>query len=93
MTRFTLRTTKRFERQFKLCKRRGYPIDEFVKVLNALLADEPLPARHRAHMLTGDRQGQWECHIRPDWLLVWERHEQELVLVMIGTGTHADLFN
>ena len=40
----------------------------------------------------GDRKGQWECHVQPDWLLIWEQHDAELVLIMVNTGTHSDLF-
>ena len=55
--------------------------------------DGSLPAIYRPHKLTGDRRGQWECHIEPDWLLIWEQYDDELVLIMINTGSHSDLFS
>ena len=58
-----------------------------------LLNGEQLEERYQAHVLSGDRKGQWECHIQPDWLLVWEIRNQELVLVLLNTGTHSDLFS
>jgi hypothetical protein len=57
------------------------------------LSEGKLPAEYLPHLLHGNRRGQWECHIQPDWLLIWEQHDQELILVMLNTGTHADLFD
>lgn len=51
-----------------------------------------LPASYRLHKLGGDRIGQWECHIKPDWLLVWEQNDMELRLLFLYTGTHSDSF-
>ena len=51
-----------------------------------------LPPSYKAHKLTGNHAGQWECHIKPDWLLVWEQHDQELRLLFLYTGTHSDIF-
>ena len=51
-----------------------------------------LEPQNRAHKFTGNRNGQWECHIEPDWLLVWEQNDTELKLLLINTGTHSDLF-
>ena len=51
-----------------------------------------LPDSYRPHLLHGKRDGQWECHIEPDWLLIWEQYEEELLMLMINTGSHSDLF-
>ena len=51
-----------------------------------------LPAEYKPHKLSGDRFGEWECHIRPNWLLVWEQNDKELTLLMLNTGTHSELF-
>lgn len=67
-------------------------MDELWTVVEKLLQGEELEKKYRAHILTGNRKGQWECHIRPDWLLIWEIQEDKLILVMVNTGTHADLF-
>lgn len=57
-----------------------------------LKVDGQLPPQYRQHKLSGNYDNCWECHIKADWLLVWEEHEDELVLVMTDTGSHADLF-
>jgi mRNA interferase YafQ len=57
-----------------------------------LLRGEKLDEKYQVHQLHGNRKGQWECHIQPDWLLVWEQNETELILLMVNTGTHSDLF-
>ena len=52
----------------------------------------PLPAKYKAHKLSGDYKDCWECHINPDWLLIWQIDEVNNVLILIRTGTHSDLF-
>ena len=64
----------------------------FQEVVTLLAETGTLPSRYRPHKLTGDWQGFWECHIQPNWLLIWEQHEKELVLILTDTGTHSDLF-
>ena len=85
-----LKTTKRFERDLKRTKKRGKQLDKLWAVVEQLSKDETLEPSHRAHT----RFGQWrsfrECHIEPDWLLIWRETEDELILAR--TGTHADLF-
>ncbi len=85
-----LKTTKRFERDLKQAKKRGKKLDKLWSVVERLLNNEPLEARHRAHTLSGQWQSFRECHIEPDWLLIWRETEESLVLVR--TGTHSDLF-
>lgn len=85
-----LRTTSRFNRDMKRAKRRNKDFDKLWGIVALLLADEPLPQRHRPHALSGDWASFLECHIEPDWLLIWCRSEEAVVLVR--TGTHADLF-
>jgi mRNA interferase YafQ len=57
-----------------------------------LAAGEPLPAKNKDHPLSGDYAGCRECHITPDWLLIYETTDKELVLYLLRTGTHSDLF-
>ena len=64
----------------------------FQEVVTLLAETGTLPSRYRPHKLTGDWQGFWECHIQPNWLLIWEQHEKELILILTDTGTHSDLF-
>ena len=68
-------------------------LDALNAILKFLQHEQPIPAEYQPHMLHGDRQGQWECHIRPDWLLIWKQIGNELELLMLNTGTHSDLFS
>ena len=90
---YTIRFTGEFKRQMKLCERRGYNMDLLRKAIRILSIEGKLPDSYLPHVLHGDRKGQWECHIQPNWLLVWEQHDQELILIMLNTGTHSDLFS
>ena len=90
--KYELHITGEFKHNLKGCKRRGLPMDELWAVVGKLLRGETLADKYRAHILTGDCKGLWECHIQPDWLLIWEQRDKELVLVMLNTGTHSDLF-
>lgn len=92
MSRFTLRITGQFKKDLKRCKRRGLPLDELWVVVSILLEGKALSERYKAHTLSGKRAGQWECHIRPDWLLIWEMDENNLVLLLTNTGSHSDIF-
>lgn len=88
-----MRTTSRtsqFKRDVKRIKRRGKDLDELKKVLQALVRGEKLASTYRDHVLVGQYKGTRECHIEPDWLLIYELAEDEIVL--IRTGSHSDLF-
>ncbi|MCD8385987.1 MAG: type II toxin-antitoxin system YafQ family toxin [Bacteroidales bacterium] len=89
--KYTIRTTNRFDKDFKRCMKRGLPLEELEKVFKKLEEKGTLPAEYKPHKLTGDHKGEWECHIQPEWLLLWQQFDQELILLMIGTGTHSDL--
>ena len=89
---YTIKTTKTFDKDMERCIKRGYPMDDLRTAMKLLERDGSLPAEYKPHKLKGDRKNQWECHIKPDWLLIWEQHDHELILVMINTGTHSDLF-
>ena len=90
---YTLRFTGEFKRQMKLCERRGYDMELLREAIRILATEGKLPDKYLPHPLHADRRGQWECHIQPNWLLIWEQHDFELVLVMLNTGTHSDLFD
>ena len=85
-----LLTTKRFERDLKRVRKRGKNLDKLWSVVEQLLSKRPLDPRHRRHRLAGDWSPCWECHIEPDWLLIWDQKDHTLILVR--TGTHTDLF-
>lgn len=92
MAKFKLETTVRFKKEAKLCKRRGLPMDELWIVVGKLLDGETLDDKYRVHNLTGNYQGCKECHIKPDWLLIWKEINDTLTLLLTNTGTHSDLF-
>ncbi len=68
-------------------------MDKFREVVSLLVRDGTLPSIYNPHKLQGNRKGEWECHIQPDWLLVWMQNEEELTLILINTGSHSDLFD
>lgn len=72
-------------------KKRGVSSIELEEIIDLLAADQELPERCRPHKLIGQWKGMWECHIRPDWLLVYDIDDPER-LVLVATGSHADLF-
>ena len=84
--------TNRFKKDLKRCVKRGLDIGKIIEAVKLLEANGQLPSKYKPHKLVGDRQGQWECHIQPDWLMVWEQNDMELTLLFLQTGTHADLF-
>lgn len=91
--KYTLRVTNKFEKSVKRCIRRNYPMDELRKVMSLLEETGTLPFNYHPHKLKGIKGNDtWECHIQPDWLLVWEQHDDELIMLMLDTGTHSDLF-
>ena len=84
--------SNQFKKDLKLAIKRGYPIERLTAVVDRLAAGERLDASYRDHLLTGDYGGFRECHIMPDWLLVYKIEAEELYLLLSRTGTHSDLF-
>jgi mRNA interferase YafQ len=89
---FQLATTSQFEKDYKLCLKRGYKMNLLHKLFAELETTGTVKASHKPHKLTGDYKGFWECHIRPDWLLVWMVDSKAKTITLTRTGTHADLF-
>ena len=90
---YHITTTNQFEKDVKRCMKRGMPMAELRSVISLLAKDGILPEKYKPHKLSEDRNGQWECHIKSDWLLIWQQFEEELRLLMLSTGTHSDLFD
>ncbi|MBQ8798295.1 MAG: type II toxin-antitoxin system YafQ family toxin [Lachnospiraceae bacterium] len=88
----TLTTTTQFRKDYKLAKKRGYDMSLLETVLQQLLDCKPLEEKHRDHALTGNYLGFRECHIQPDWLLIYAIDNGTLILTASRTGTHSDLF-
>jgi mRNA interferase YafQ len=90
--KYRLKFTGEFKRSLKRCLKRGYDEHLLTEVLELLVEKGHLPEKYRPHILHGQYEGYWECHIQSDWLLIWDKKDDELVLMMVDTGTHADLF-
>ena len=89
---YEIKPTTRFQKDLKRIKKRGFDMVLLTEILKKLAAGEDLPARNRDHMLSGDYAGCHECHITPDWLLIYEINGEELILYLTRTGSHSDLF-
>lgn len=88
----TIRYEASFKKDYKRAKRRGYDLYLIEEVIRLLVQQEPLPERYKEHSLIGNYAGYRECHITPDWLLIYKIKGNELILVLSRTGTHSDLF-
>lgn len=89
---YKIQYTGSFKRSVKRCKKRGLNLALLEKTVEILATTGTLPAKYKAHKLVGNYNGYWECHIQPNWLLVWQQNDTELVLLFTDTGTHSDLF-
>ena len=89
---FEIKTYKQYNRDVKLAFRRGLDIEKLLEVVKLLQNDEPLPAKYKNHLLSGDYKGYWECHINPDWLLLYEKDTEIRIISLYRTGTHSDVF-
>lgn len=90
--KYIIRPTSRFQGDLKRAAKRGYNTELLTAVIKKLADGVPLEQRHRDHALTGDYTGSRECHITPDWLLIYEIDGDTLLLYLLRTGTHSDLF-
>ena len=84
--------SNQFKKDLKLARKRGFRIEELRIVVNTLAEQKALADKYRDHSLSGEYKGFRECHIEPDWLLVYRIEEEALELFLFRTGTHADLF-
>lgn len=80
----------KFEQDIKKVKKRGKDMEKIKEVMLLLINQESLPPKYRNHKLVGDYKGYWECHIAPDWLLVYKKTATEIIFTR--TGSHSDLF-
>lgn len=80
----------KFKKDYKLCQKRGYNITLLQTAIDILAIPQPLPQKNKDHSLTGNYAEYRDCHLLPDWLLIYQQTQDELILYR--TGTHADLF-
>lgn len=88
----TIKYESTFKKDFKRIIRRGYDARLLERVIQILADGDPLPEKYKDHRLVGDYAGCRECHITPDWLLIYKIDHEELILYLTRTGTHSDLF-
>lgn len=91
-TSYTIKTSNQYNRDVKRAIRRGLNIEKLIEVISLLRQGETMPEKYHNHMLHGDYKGYWECHITPDWLLLYEKDTEIRIISLYRTGTHADIF-
>ena len=89
---YEIKPSSRFRKDVKLLVKRGFDISLLTETIDLLASGEPLPAHCCDHALRGKWLGHRECHVTPDWLLIYRKYEDVLVLALSCTGTHSDLF-
>jgi mRNA interferase YafQ len=90
--KYKILRTSQFKKDYKMLKKRDKDIDLLLKIIEMLANGKALPEKFKDHQLAGGYIGYRECHIQPDWLLIYKITESELVLSLTRTGTHSDLF-
>lgn len=91
-TKYVVKLTTQFKKDYKLAMKRGLKIGLLEDVIAVLATGETLSEKHKDHALTGNWVGHRECHILPDWLLIYRMEDDVLVLTLARAGTHSDLF-
>ncbi len=93
-TKYSIDITSNFKKQYKKILKQGKDISKFVKVLEKLANGEKLEEKYKDHMLINDKyyKNCRECHIEPDWLLVYQYQEEKLILLLVSIGSHSELF-
>ena len=90
--KYSLTVTNKFKKTLKLGRKRGLDVHLLNDIVDLLQKGEELDEKYCDHALSGDYKGHRECHIQPDWLLIYRINNEELILTLVATGTHADLF-
>ena len=89
---YALEFTKQYLRDLKLSRKRSLDEEKLNQVIKILISGEKLPEQYKDHSLTGTFKGLSECHISPDWLLIYSKNKTIKLITLIRTGTHSDLF-
>lgn len=90
---YKIKFTKTFKKSYKRMAKRGLDLSSLDKLIEKLSEGETLDQKYRNHQLKGKFSGFYECHIRPDWLLVYLLEDDILTLTLVDTGSHADIFD
>lgn len=89
---YQIEYSNKIKKDIKLAEKRGLKMQLFKQVVQILEIKGVLPSNYKPHKLKGKYQNLWECHIQPDWLLVWEQQDTIKLITLARTGTHSDLF-
>ena len=89
---YSLEFTKQYLRDLKLSRKRNLDEEKLNQLIKILIADDSIPKQYENHALTGNYIGLNECHISPDWLLIYSKNKTIKLITLVRTGTHADLF-
>lgn len=92
MTKYMIKHTTQFKKDMELVKKRHLDIELLKSIVEKLANGETLPEKYKDHALSGNWSGHRECHLNPDWLLIYRYEDDILVLTLTRTGTHSDLF-
>lgn len=84
--------TNKFKKNLKTAMKRGYSIESLNNVVNTLASGQLLPEKNKDHNLSGNWSNYRECHVEPDWLLIYKMENDILVLTLVRTSTHSDIF-
>jgi len=85
-----LQITNQFKKSIDLSYARNLDLNLLLEIITLLVQAKPLPIKNHAHQLKGQYVGVWECHIKPDWLLLWQEDRDKLILLLLNTATHSD---
>ena len=91
-TIYQIQITNKFKKSLDLSFRRNLNLELLKEIIHTLAKGEKLDVKYRVHALEGYKTVIWECHVKPDWLLLWQQKDEELILILLNTGTHSDLF-
>ncbi len=91
--KYVIERTPTFKKDFKLAQKQGLDLNKLKEIITLLANGEPLPPKNKDHQLKGNYKGHRECHIEPDWLLIYKIQDDMLILTLVRTGSHSKLFN
>lgn len=89
---YTILTTNRFEKHVFRCKKQGLNLAFLKEAMSIFAQTGYLPDKYKPHKLSGKYAKCWECHIKPDWILIQEQNDNQLILLFLNTGSHSHLF-
>jgi mRNA interferase YafQ len=89
---YRIEFTRQYLKDLKLARKRNFDENKLNQIIQLLFSGSELPEKHKNHFLKGNYKGLYECHISPDWLLIYSKNETIRLITLIRTGTHSDLF-